>query len=1800
MALSLSLLISSFTTLASADEFEMVENTGAAYADYVPGAKPENLIEGGNIALNNAQWSGSGIPNEMKEGSSWAIRIFMTSDRLTGVDSNYYASGIFLKDKNKSGSTAREKAVMPKANAKYVFSVKARSVEGNVKVGIANINTYGKYVIGDHDKAGITVGKDWTNINTTLTTGDNSAYNFNYVMFGIVTGKASDFIVYDVPSLYFAEETLYDIKVEAKSATTIEQRGKVNLSASLVNQVGAPYGTQGGFKWYVVNTDRTEKIDSGFTFSAQSADTTLTVAKDVAPGKYVVMAESTTDSKFKKGIEIEVKREVLKDNGSITLNVNEQKEYYDVFSNVVVTAGNIDASDINWFAVKENCMDIEDKITITPTTGTSAKVTFVDGLQDGTYYVVAQSKADDSQRKMLKIVINNSTVRETIIKDFNSGSTTAWEANFDKYVVLMGEDTEEYKNADKAEMLKLIAQQSKVEAFTDANISKLFKGIVALSLYNKNANGVELNKADGTFNFETDLDLKSIDQGGVTIYNLYKTALTEEGKKKVIAELTGKGILTVSEFKEAFKIATILNAIAYPNVYGTAYVGDILTPENMTAAKIDEGKYLSQAVKSGYHKEIARKSLTKAGLEAILARVIEASAEEEDIYVKPDGDEMEYEIPIGTEGTVTQAKIFKDLPETHWGYADVYFLTQIGVISGVTEDLFNPDGIVTREVAAKMICSAFNLKATGEAKNFQDVDPNAWYAESIKIASAAGVVNGISDTKFGVGMPVTRQDLCVMIVRAMNTQNAEISALEFEDSDQIAEYAEKAVSYLSILSVVNGYNDNTFRPLGYCKRVELAKIISKTLNTVDSGEEDGDVNYSSKEELLFGIGAVDLEKYGANSSVSRAGIADFVYDVCIREPYDKQTAWENNVLNPPVVGTMTNRFNDLDESHLDFNSIMAVVNKGYMKGISENIFAPDIQINLSYAIEVLLDIMGYSEIAEISGGDTAAYVELARSLDLLDGVSGDIDAPARYKDVVKLFANGLNTGVNKIGEIRGKAVVLKSDSSKSFMTEVLKIDVVEGIMTDNGLTSLTGPSKISQNKIKVAGVEIVVPEGVYNYGDLIGRNVKAYYDCSVKGTNKLVFVAEHSYEKIYNFSLDQFVSFDGQTMVYETESGEKTIAINSAVEVIYNDALIEKYDESLFKNKYGDVTVLSVYGKNDYIIINEYKDFYVSKISAEAEKVYSSITYLEEGEVIILNLKKGDEFEKINVSFANGDAATFADIAVGQVLSVKLDSTNKIATIIINDKAYQNVLVKSVADDEITIEEETLELSESIKKSDIKIVAGKAYNLYLNKFGYIVNAEEIQITEGKQMGILARTIDNEDEEIYGAKFYDQNKAIVLYNYAERVTLNGTRTQKTAVNTTLKASEGEPIIFTVTDGKITEITTPEKYSGTDDERGWYKIIEPYDNTGAPVKWVKPDGMAATDWSQYKYDNWYLYTSAGDGPSFSGRFTYESGKTAVYVVPAEKENYLDPTKYSLNTKNFSSHSYVMVDAYAYDKNSSVPDVIIAREEAKKTGSINIRQVFVVTGMTQGLSADDEPRNILQGYKINEKSVTYAELPLSDDAIIIGQKRYATEIDTSTTTEIYINGTGDTSGANSAKKVNSTVGNIGPRVVDEIGVGDIFRYSLDSNGDIATIAMNFDYEIDDDGHKNDGLQQVFEPWGIEACATFGYVIKADSSNLRLLGKYHKNIDAKNDVELSLGAKPASTNFASYEGYSRLFGFPVTASYRVLFIEKGASGKMTGWVGTLDDVISYEDSKTGYDEMIVLSAYKGGRLAAVVYRNK
>ena len=103
-----------------------------------------------------------------------------------------------------------------------------------------------------------------------------------------------------------------------------------------------------------------------------------------------------------------------------------------------------------------------------------------------------------------------------------------------------------------------------------------------------------------------------------------------------------------------------------------------------------------------------------------------------------------------------------------------------------------------------------------------------WFAPYIKKAKGLGIINGQSETLFGSGQNITRQDMAVIAYNAATKYGisfSDESKTLFEDDENVAEYAKNAVYGLRSGGVLNGKENNAFCPLDNAARAEAAKII---------------------------------------------------------------------------------------------------------------------------------------------------------------------------------------------------------------------------------------------------------------------------------------------------------------------------------------------------------------------------------------------------------------------------------------------------------------------------------------------------------------------------------------------------------------------------------------------------------------------------------------------------------------------------------------------------------------------------------------------------------------------------------------------------------------------------------------------------------------------------------------------------------------------------------------------------------------------------------------------------------------
>lgn len=177
---------------------------------------------------------------------------------------------------------------------------------------------------------------------------------------------------------------------------------------------------------------------------------------------------------------------------------------------------------------------------------------------------------------------------------------------------------------------------------------------------------------------------------------------------------------------------------------------------------------------------------------------------------------------------------FKDVPRSHWAADAVYTLKDMGIVSGKSLESFAPDDNITREEFVKLIIEFIGVEPRTGTSYFTDAVADAWYMPYLDTAYSLGIVKGSDDGSFGIGRPITRQDIAVMFNRALEYQSVEIPRVKekvtFTDQDAASDYAKEALEKFQLAGIINGYSDGSLKPFAVSTRAEAAQIVFNAMN----------------------------------------------------------------------------------------------------------------------------------------------------------------------------------------------------------------------------------------------------------------------------------------------------------------------------------------------------------------------------------------------------------------------------------------------------------------------------------------------------------------------------------------------------------------------------------------------------------------------------------------------------------------------------------------------------------------------------------------------------------------------------------------------------------------------------------------------------------------------------------------------------------------------------------------------------------------------------------------------------------
>ena len=187
-----------------------------------------------------------------------------------------------------------------------------------------------------------------------------------------------------------------------------------------------------------------------------------------------------------------------------------------------------------------------------------------------------------------------------------------------------------------------------------------------------------------------------------------------------------------------------------------------------------------------------------------------------------------------------QTPVFEDIDSVAWAKSSILELSGRGIINGYDDNTFRPANNITRAEFIKILINALFPDSSSDKRNFTDVPVGRWAYEYISKAYGMGIVNGISDEIFAPDKNITNEQMAVMCSRAVAKAGIKLeerSTEPFKDFNDVSVYAKMAVTNLQNGNIISGDDNGYFYPYFNTTRAQASKIIYNIINEKEKQDE---------------------------------------------------------------------------------------------------------------------------------------------------------------------------------------------------------------------------------------------------------------------------------------------------------------------------------------------------------------------------------------------------------------------------------------------------------------------------------------------------------------------------------------------------------------------------------------------------------------------------------------------------------------------------------------------------------------------------------------------------------------------------------------------------------------------------------------------------------------------------------------------------------------------------------------------------------------------------------------------------
>ena len=212
---------------------------------------------------------------------------------------------------------------------------------------------------------------------------------------------------------------------------------------------------------------------------------------------------------------------------------------------------------------------------------------------------------------------------------------------------------------------------------------------------------------------------------------------------------------------------------------------------------------------------------------------------------------------------------FIDVNIKDWYHPYVDYAVTRGLFNGTSKNTFDPEGTMTRAMLVTVLWR-YEGKPEAGTNIFSDVPDNQWYAKAVSWAAANGVVNGVGDSRFDPEGKISREQIATILFRYAKRKGIDVSKRgdlkEFPDGAKVESWAKDAVQWAVKEKLIVG-SDGKLLPQGNATRAQVATILMRLIENIiepdnSNSGESGESGASNPGES----GASNSGESGASNS----------------------------------------------------------------------------------------------------------------------------------------------------------------------------------------------------------------------------------------------------------------------------------------------------------------------------------------------------------------------------------------------------------------------------------------------------------------------------------------------------------------------------------------------------------------------------------------------------------------------------------------------------------------------------------------------------------------------------------------------------------------------------------------------------------------------------------------------------------------------------------------------------------------------------------------------------------------------